>query len=153
MSLRTVAFIAAALALPLDGVAQLAFIARCDPPVGTRFEQVDGEVRQQAEGVPDINPTFIVRSEAPRRLTFLWGPAAWARDSQKLVENLQDAEIVESSPEKITAVRIEAPGVAKVYSLYPKRGLLYFTQHRTTEASPDSAPAATTYYAKCEFAS
>jgi hypothetical protein len=146
-----IAFFTAALCAPLAATADLAFIARCGEPVGVKFEQVEGDVKQQPDGFAGINPTFIVTTDAPRRLTFLWGPAAWARDAQKLVENLRDADIVYSSPEHITAVRVEPPGIMQVYSLYPPKGVMFFSQHRMFEGAPDKAPAASTVWAKCEF--
>jgi hypothetical protein len=151
MRLHRIALLAAALAAPPAALADLAFIARCGEPVGVKFEQAEADVKQQPDAFAGVNPTFIVTTDAPRRLTFLWGPAAWARDAQKLIENLRDADIIYSSPEHITAVRVEAPGLMQVYSLYPSRGLMFFTQHRMVEAPPGGAPAASTFYAKCEF--
>lgn len=145
------AFLVASLALPLDATSQAAFIARCGEPTGIRFEQVDGELRQQADGFPGVNPTFMITNEAPRRLTFLWGPAAWARDAQKLMDNLQDADIILSTADVITAMRIDNGGGTHLYSLFPKRGLLQFTQHRLAEPKAGGAAAASTFHAKCEF--
>jgi hypothetical protein len=151
MRLPRSAFLAFALLAPLDGLAQLAFIARCGEPAGIRLEEAQGEVRHQPDGFPGVNPTFIVTTEAPRRLTFLWGPAAWARDAQKLMENLRDADIIESTPERITAVRADVAGVSQMYTLYPTKGWFYFTQHRVGDAAQGGAPTASTFHAKCEY--
>jgi hypothetical protein len=134
--------------LPTFGLAQSGLYARCGEPVGTRYDQVTGKVKQQADGFTGVNPTFIITKEAPGTLTFLWGPAAWARESLQLRERLRDAVIVDVTPEKITAVRIEPGGVTQMYSLYPTKGIVFFTQHRFIF---DDIPSASTFYAVCEF--
>ena len=63
-------------------------------------------------------------------------------------ERLQDASIIDSTPEKITAVRVYVGGVTQMYSLYPTKGLVYFTQHRFIAGQ---VPTASTFYATCEF--
>jgi len=142
---KIVAFL---LLLPSFGYAQQMLYARCGEPVGTRYDQVDGRIQQQADGFAGVSPTFIITKAAPDRLTFLWGPAAWAREALQMRERLQDAAIVDATPEKITAVRVEPGGVTQMYSLYPTKGLVYFTQHRFIVGQ---VPTASTFYAKCEF--
>ena len=134
--------------LPSFAYAQQILYARCGEPVGTRYDQVEGQVKQQADGFTGVNPTFIITKEAPKRLTFLWGPAAWAREAAQIRERLQDASVLEATPEKITAIRVEPGGVTQMYSLYPTKGLVYFTQHRFIMGQ---VPTASTYYATCEF--
>jgi len=105
-------------------------------------------VKQQEDGFTGVNPTFIITREAPGRLRFLWGPAAWARDALQMRERLQEASVIDATPEKITAVRVEPQGVTQMYSLYPTKGLVYFTQHRFIVGR---VPTASTFYASCEF--
>jgi len=136
------------LAAPAIAFAQKPFVARCSEPTGTRYDQIEGKMQLQADGFTGVNPMFIVTADSPRKLTYLWGPAAWAKDALKLRENLMDAAIVDWSPEKITAIRVEPFGVTQMYSLYPTKGLVYFTQHRMIM---DGIPNTSTFYARCEF--
>jgi hypothetical protein len=134
--------------LPVLGLAQPTLYARCSEPQGTRFDQVEGEVRQQLDGFAGVNPTFIITKEAPAKLSFLWGPADWARDSLQIQQRIQDAAIIDVTPEKVTAIRVDSGGVTQMYSLYPEMGIVYFTQHRFIMGS---VPSASTFHARCEF--
>ena len=136
------------LLLPNLGYAQQMLYARCGEPVCIRYDQVEGKIKQQEDGFAGVSPTFIISKEAPRRLTFLWGPASWARDELQIRERLQYASVLDATAEKITAVRVEPGGVTQMYSLYPTKGLVYFTQHRFIVGQ---VPTASTFYATCEF--
>jgi hypothetical protein len=143
--------IAVALLVVPASFAQQSFLARCAEPVGIRHDQVDGQIRSQPDGFSGVTPIFMFSSETPSRLNFVWGPAAWARDELRLRQNLQSAVIVQMSPEKITAVRVEDGGVAQMYSVYPSRRLVFFTQHRLIAPHLGGVPSTATFHTACEF--
>jgi hypothetical protein len=130
---------------------QLIWIARCEEPKGTRVDYVEGQPRQQEDGFSGVNPIFILSTETPNRIKFLWGPAEWARDALKLKERIQEALIIDQTPEKVTAINVQPYGVTQMYSLYPTKGLVYFTQHRMIAPQMGGVPSAATFYATCSF--
>ena len=125
--------------------------ATCGEPVGTRYDQVNGEVVSKADGFTGVAPIFILDDENPKKLTFVWGPAAWARDELKLKANAQEAVVISITSDKITAVRVEGEGVTQMYSLYPGKGLVFFTQHRYIAPHMGGVPTTSSFYAKCAF--
>lgn len=137
--------------LPAMAHAQQALVATCGEPVGTRYDQVGGLIKQQADGFAGVNPVFFVSAEAPTKLRFVWGPAAWARDQLQLRSHMQEAIIISATSEKLTAVRVEPEGVTQMYSLYPDKGLVFFTQHRYIAPHMGGVPTSSSFYANCEF--
>ena len=112
---------------------------------------MSGDVRQKEDGFSGVNPTFFFSADGTRKITFLWGPAAWARDELRLRDNLQEAIVIQATADKITAVRIEADNVSQLYSLYPGNGIVYFTQHRLIAPHLGGVPTSSSFYARCEF--
>jgi hypothetical protein len=136
---------------PLLANAQQSFVARCSEPVGNRYDKVDGQVQQQADGFKNVNPVFFFSADSPDKLTFVWGSAAWARDALKLRDNLQVATTIYRSDDMISALLVDPKGASQIYSLFPRRGLVYFTQHRHIAPQMGGVPSAATFYAECDF--
>lgn len=131
--------------------AQQALMALCDEPVGVRFDQVGDQIKQQADGFAKVNPVFVVRLEAPERFRYIWGPAEWARDASLGKADMEEAIILSATNEKITAVRVDAEGVTQMYSLFPDKNLVFFTQHRYVAPHMGGVPNSSSFYARCEF--
>jgi len=125
--------------------------ATCEEPIGSRFDQVSGKVEIRDDGFTGVRPVFILDDEKPGKLLFIWGPAQWAKDAGVETKALE-AIIVSTTADKITAVRLDdqAAGVMQMFSLYPAKGLIYFTQHRYLNAA-GGVPNSSTYYARCRF--
>jgi hypothetical protein len=124
--------------------------ATCGEPVGTRYDQENGVVRVKSDGFSGVNPVFIIDDEKLKTLTFIWGPAGWAKKELEMKANAQEAVIILFTEEKITAVRVEEQGVTQMYSLYPTKGLVFFTQHRYITFA-GGVPTTSTFYARCSF--
>ena len=122
--------------------------ATCDEPVGTRYDQENGVVRTKSDGFSGVNPVFIIDDEKPKTLTFIWGAADWAKKELKMKATAQEAVIISFTEEKITAIRVEEQTVTQMYSLYPSKGLVFFTQHRYIIGG---VPTASTFYSTCSF--
>ena len=126
--------------------------ATCTQPTGQRYDQVDGSVQQKKDGFDGVSPIFIIDDQRPKVLTYIWGPAEWARDALKLKASAQEAVIVSISDEKITAIQIESENIIKMYSLFPKRGLVFLSQHRYIDLA-GGVPTVGMFYSKCSFSS
>ena len=124
--------------------------ATCTQPIGQRYDQFDGSVQQKKDGFDGVSPIFIIDDQRPKILTYIWGPAEWARDALKLKASAQEAVIVSISDEKITAVQIESENIIKMYSLFPKRGLVFLSQHRYIDLA-GGVPTVGMFYSKCNF--
>ena len=131
-------------------IAKPALTVLCEEPIGTRYDQVNGVVRIKTDGFTGVKPVFIFDDEKPKILTFIWGPAEWAQRELGVKPSAQEANIISSTEEKITAIRIEEGGVTHMYSLYPSRSLIFFTQHRFITLT-GGVPTSSTFYAKCTF--
>ena len=123
----------------------------CEEPIGTRYDQVSGVVVTKADGFSGVKPVFIFDDEKPKILTFIWGPAEWAQRELGLKPSAQEANIISVTEEKITAIRIEEKGVTHMYSLYPSKSLVFFTQHRFITLATNGVPTSSTFYAMCAF--
>ena len=122
----------------------------CAEPIGSRYDLQDGVVRAQADRFSGVRPVFILDDDKPKVLTFIWGPADWAKRELGVQQSAQEAIIVSVTAEKITAIRTEEQGVTQMYSLYPSSGLVFFTQHRYV-ALAGGVPTASTFHSKCTF--
>lgn len=136
--------------VPATSIAKPIVTATCGEPVGTRYDQEGGVVRAKADGFSGVNPVFIIDDEKPRTLTFIWGPADWAKGELGARPSAQEAIIISVTGEKITAVRVEEQGVTQMYSLYPSKGLVFFTQHRYITLA-GGVPTTSTFHSKCVF--
>lgn len=136
-------FVAAAQAKPVLTVT-------CSQPTGQRFDQVAGNIQPKNDGFDGVNPVFIIDDQRPKIITFIWGPAEWARDALKMKAAAQEAFIVSATEDKITAVRLEGDNITQMYSLFPKKGLVLFSQHRYIDLA-GGVPNVGMFYSKCSF--
>lgn len=122
----------------------------CDEPTGTRYDQVHGKITQQPDGFAGIKPAFIVDDVKAKYVTVIWGDAKWARDAGIPSSNAEDALVLSIDDGRITAVIVDEYGAAKMYSLYPTKGLIYFSQHKYMNVM-DGVPVSSSFYANCTF--
>lgn len=130
-------------------IAKPVLTVNCDEPNGSRFDQVGNEVQQQADGFEGANPLFIWDDSKPKSLMVVWGIANWAKDAG-VSSNAEEASIVLSNESMISAIAIDEFGAVKIYSLYPDKGLVYFTQHRYMNTM-GGVPNSSSFYASCKF--
>ena len=123
----------------------------CSEPTGHRYDYVQGSIESSTDGFSGVNPVFVVDDEKPKKLLVIWGPANPAR-ALGFERRANEATIISATPDKITAVRIDDAnsGVVHMYSLYPVKGLVFFTQHRYLNFS-GGQPNSATYYVRCTF--
>lgn len=137
--------------IPVFVYAQETWVAQCEEPKGNRIDYIDGRAQEKPDGFSDVKPIFIFSSESPTKLKFLWSPAEWARNSLKLREGLQEAIVIDRTPDKLTAINVQANGITQMYSLYPSKGLVYFTQHRYIAPQTAGVASTSTFFARCTF--
>lgn len=101
----------------------------CSEPSGSRYDFVQGQLKQQPDGFSGATPVFVLDDSKPKNLTVIWGNAKWAKDAG-IPPSAEDASIQFANENMITAVFVDALGAVKMYSLYPEKGVVYFTQHR-----------------------
>jgi hypothetical protein len=125
--------------------------AVCEEPRGIRIDQVEGAIKTGDDSFTGVNPVFIIDDAKPDVLTLVWGPTKAVQDAGVPTPAVE-AQIVSRIAAKITAVRVDDAeyGVVHMYSLYPDKSLVYFTQHRYLNAA-GGVPTASTYFAKCRF--
>jgi hypothetical protein len=125
--------------------------AVCEEPSGNRVDLVDQTIRRGDDSFGGVNPVFIIDDAKPGVLTVVWGPTKAVQDAGVPTSAIE-AQIISQIDTKITAVRIDDAeyGVVHMYSLFPEKGLVFFTQHRYLNAA-GGVPTASTFYAKCRF--
>ena len=127
------------------------FTATCGTPVGTRCDQVNSTLVEKPDGFDGVNPTFIIDDQRSTKITYIWGPAEWARNELKMKAAAQEAIIISMTVDKITAIAVEGDnGITKMFSLFPKKGLVLFSQHRYIDLA-GGVPTVGTFHAKCSF--
>lgn len=138
--------------MPGSGTArEPSLTAVCDQPLGTRLDLVGPTIKSGDDSFTGVQPVFIIDEAKPDVLTVVWGATKSVRDGGVPTSALE-ATIISRTATKITAVRIDDAeyGVVHMYSLYPNKGLVFFTQHRYLNAA-GGVPTASTYYARCQF--
>ncbi len=146
--MRTI--LACALLVSVVAHAKPVLTATCGQPIGQRLDQVAGSIQSKSDGFDGVNPVFIIDDQKPKVVTYIWGPAEWARDVLKMKAAAQDALIVSATDDKITAVRLEGENIIQMYSLFPKKGLVLFSQHRYIDLA-GGVPTVGMFHAKCTF--
>jgi hypothetical protein len=127
--------------------AQQRLTVSCDEPKGSRFDFSSGEFRQSEDGFKGVNPVFIYDDATPNKLMFIWG-ATRTVPKELFPDEAEDATIVSFSENKITAIYADPLGAVLLFSLFPKEGVVYFTQHRYLFFS---MPNTSSYYCNCIF--
>lgn len=137
--------------LSVLGASKPILTALCDQPLGVRLDMVDTTLKRSDDSFTGVNPVIIIDDAKPDVLTVVWGATKPVRDAGVPTSALE-AQIISRTPTKITAVGIDdvQNGAVQLYSLYPDKGLVYFTQHRYLNTA-GGVPNAVTFYAKCQF--
>lgn len=125
--------------------------AVCEDPSGVRVDLMGPTIKRGDDSFTGVKPVFIIDDAKPGVLTIVWGPTKAVQDAGVPTPAIE-AQIISQIDTKITAVRIDDAeyGVVHLYSLYPGKGLVFFTQHRYLNAA-GGVPTASTYYANCRF--
>lgn len=91
---------------------------------------ISGKFNTNEDAFKGVKPIFIYDANTPEKLTFVWG-ASKTVPRQVFPDEALDATIVYKSEDMITAVYVDRQGAVEVFSLYPKIGVVYFTQHKS----------------------
>jgi len=135
------------LLLPFSLTAQQRLTVSCDEPKGNRFDFSNGTFKESEDGFKGVTPVFVYDDAAPTRLMFIWG-ATRTIPKELSPDEAEDATIVSFSENKITAMYADPLGAVFLFSLFPKEGVVYFTQHRYLFMS---TPNTSSYYCNCTF--
>jgi hypothetical protein len=121
--------------------------AACSEPKGTRFDQVAAEVKQDSDGFAGVNPQFVISANNPKLLTVIWPDTKSMGAAAR--QNTHEAAIIDSSPDMVTAVVLYEARV-NMYTLFPKKGIVYMSTHRQIPFGQGVANSAL-FYMLCKF--
>ena len=142
-----------AMVTALDGqvFAQPTWTATCEVPVGNRYDQVNGKIKESHDDFTDVHPLFVLDDEKPGKLLLIWGATKRARELGRQTK-AEEATVVSRSSEKITAILIDssAPALVEMFSLYPSKGLVFYTKHGNPSIA-GVGPFTATFHAQCKF--
>lgn len=129
--------------VPATGFAKPSLIVDCCDLKGMRFDSKNGQTKTSSDGITGFTSKFIFMTYNQDKVMVLWGGS-------------HEASVVRRTKNQITAVRAipsKNPGMVAMdevhmYSLYPQRGILYFTLHRYLN---NGVPNSASFYADCKF--
>ena len=121
--------------------------AACSEPKGTRYDHVNGQIKQDSDGFAGINPQFVISANNPKRLTVIWPDTKSMGDAAR--QNTHEALIIDSSPDMITAIILYDSRV-NMYTLFPRKGIAYMSTHRQINFGAE-VPNGALYYMNCKF--
>ena len=148
--MRQTPLIAALLLIAATVHAKPVLTVTCAEPTGSRFDLVQGQLKHQPDAFSGATPVFVTDDSKPKSLIVVWGNAKWAKD-MGIPANAEEASVQFASEEMITATFVDPLGSVKMYSLYPKQGLAYFTQHRYMNVM-GGVPSNCSFFVNCVFA-
>lgn len=122
----------------------------CTEPHGPRIDYHNGKFENTKDGFDDVTPTFIFNDEKPEQVTVLFGPAKWAKDAG-YDPGAFEATILLKNSEQITMTASTGTHIGQMYSIFPKKGLGYFTLHKYFPFGSGLA-STTTLISKCKLA-
>ncbi len=122
----------------------------CTEPNGPRVDFYGGRFEEKQDGFAGVKPTFIFTDDKPKSVTVIFGPAATARELGIKDAGAFEAAVVVQNSEQITLVASAGTHIAQMYSLYPKKGIGYFTLHKHLPYQ-DGVASTATLVSKCEF--
>ena len=107
----------------------------------------------------NARPTFVLDSNR-KKLTMLWAESAGEKEMRGLSKRLghdwkpdpaREIRVIDVSSDVITALDAHPGrnGIVALYSLYPKLGVLFLSQHYTYADGRNASQQA--FFAKCEF--
>ena len=144
---NTAAFILLTIA-SLNSQARTVMTVVCDEPNGTRLDYYEGVFREDQDGFAGIKPKFIFDDKKPQYATVLLEPADLAKKlGFKKTTNL--FKIVLQDVEQITMVTSTDGHAAQMYSIFPKKGVGYFSIHHYNPVQNGEATNGT-LSAKCK---
>jgi hypothetical protein len=135
------------LLMPLTQFAQQRLTVTCNEPKGNRIDYVSEAFEESQDKFSGVKPIFIYDNKNPDKLIFIWGATKIVPD-ELFPDEAEDATIVSYSEDRITAIYTEPGEAVLLFSLFPKEGVVYFTQHRYIFFS---IPNTSSFYCKCNF--
>lgn len=119
----------------------------CDEPNGMRTDFYEGEFQEEQDGFAGVTPKFIFDDKKPQLVSVLFEPAALAKKMG--FKDSSTFKIIVQNTDQITMVEASNTNIAQMYTLFPKKGIGYFTLHKYT-AVRDGEASAGTLIAKCK---
>lgn len=148
--MRTITFVVLGMAC-LSAQAKPTMTVTCSEPNGQRVDFYGGRFEDKQDGFAGIKPTFIFSDDNPKSATVIFGPASSARELGFRDPGAFEVVVVIQNDEQITLVASTGTHIAQMYSLYPKKGIGYFTLHKHLPFQ-DGVASTATLISKCEFA-
>ena len=140
-----------------QAIAEPVFTAVCEEPSGSRIDYMTESIgssrlklERSEDRVTGVNPTFIIDSDRPKVLTYVWGPTKRHGDLPAPIKKTTHATIVVQTKEVIIAVEVWGSRGVAVSTLLPKMGFGAFTHHAYSTILGDWFEAVT-LTAKCKF--
>ena len=95
---------------------------------------------------------FIFNDDKPKSATVIFGPAANAKEIGVKDPGAFEAVVLVQNSEQVTLVTSTGTHIAQMYTLFPKKGIGYFTLHKHLPFQ-DGVASTATLVSKCEFVS
>ncbi len=118
----------------------------CDEPNGSRTDFYQGEFRESKDGFAGIKPTFIFNDKKAKTAVMNLEPAAQAKEMGFKASNTLN--IMVHTATQITMAAPTQGNLARMYTLFPTKGIGYFTLHRFKDVQ-DGEASTGTMIAKC----
>ena len=122
----------------------------CSEPNGPRIDFHGGKYEDKQDGFSGVRPTFIFNDDKPQHATVIFGPTASAKDMGYKDTGAFDAVVLVRNSDQITLIASTGTHIAQMYTLYPKKGIGYFTLHKHLPFQ-DGVASTATLLSKCEF--
>ena len=123
----------------------------CNEPNGQRVDFYDRKFEEKQDGFAGVKPMFIFNDDKPSSAVVIFGPAAGVKELGLKDTGAFEAVVVVRNSEQITLVASTGTHIAQMYSLFPKKGIGYFTLHKYLPFQ-DGIASTATLISKCEFA-
>ena len=122
----------------------------CTEPTGPRVDFYGGRFEEKQDGFVGVKPMFIFNDDKPKLATVIFGPTATAKELGVKDAGAFEAAVVVQNSEQISLVASTGTHIAQMYSLFPKKGIGYFTLHKHVPFQ-DGVASTATLVSKCEF--
>jgi hypothetical protein len=122
----------------------------CTEPSGPRTDYYGGKFEDKKDGFDSVTPTFIFDDEKPEQVTVIFGPAKWVKDAG-YDPGAFEATVLLKNSEQITMIASTGTHIGQMYSIFPEKGIGYFTLHKYLPFEGGVASTAT-LISKCKLA-
>jgi hypothetical protein len=120
---------------------------QCDEPNGERIDFYEGDFEEKQDGFAGVEPKFIFDDKKPQIATVILEPANLAKEMG--LKASSTFNILVQNTDQITMISSTDKNIVQMYTLFPKKGIGYFTLHKYTATVREGEASTGTLVAKC----